>query len=197
MSDTFGYDDPDHDGASDGEADAQAPQASPRGSGPPSQGVPQWIAGAFRAGEGLLGVLHNPPSAPPPQPGSLPPGYTPVGDGSVYMQDAAGHYALTPAYAQQVNGGDISGAPNLSRQAHNIFWPGVARDLATIGVGLLGGGPTAAEAGAVGVAGSGAAPGLRLTAKVGLAGAKALYKQQKANQRPDPQGPGQDRASSG
>jgi hypothetical protein len=142
-------------------------------------------------------MLRNPPSAPPPQRAPLPPGYTPVGDGSAYMQDAVGHYAFTPSYAQQVNGGDISGAPNPDRQAHNIFWPGVARDLTTIGVGALGAGPTAAEAGAIRPAGSGALPGLKTVAKLGSAAANALWKQHKANQRPDPRTPGQDRASPG
>jgi hypothetical protein len=58
---------------------------------------------------------------------TLPAGFSPVGDGTKYMQDGSGTYYLTPTYAQNVSDAQNAG--------WGIDWRGVALDLVMIGGG--------------------------------------------------------------
>lgn len=63
--------------------------------------------------------------------GSIPPGYTAVGDGQHYMQDSQGNYHLTPSYQDSLQ--------NAQANGWGIDWTGVAIDLVTISGGSIGG----------------------------------------------------------
>ncbi len=119
------------------EGQAQPQGADQGGDGLPGvaiQGDPDWRAGAFAHGSGLLGLIKV---SDRKGADDIPPGYTAVGDGSKYMQDAQGNYQFTPAYGRKIHNGQTDWG--------NVDWRGVGLDLGSIAAGslpLVGAGPS-------------------------------------------------------
>ncbi len=117
----------------DGSADDGGDAATPAGRQAVGEGYPGipidntgWRAGAFAQGGGLLGLIKV---SNPTTDNAIPAGYSPVGDGSRYMQDAQGNYQFTPAYGRKIHNGQTDWG--------NVDWPGVALDLGSIAAGSL------------------------------------------------------------